>query len=160
MVRWKGYGPEHNKWVKHSDVFARDAIEAYYRRYPNAPRRIALAAFDSLSFRRRDAQVRFMRRDAAFQGGGDVRGTARPSVHPSVRPAPAHRTAPLPRPILRPASIRNVTSRPSGLRPERCPPSLRTPFPSAPLHPVALTGTCYVIKLETTADHSGHVLLA
>jgi hypothetical protein len=75
MVRWKGYGPEHNKWVKHSDVFAKDAIDAYYRRYPNAPRRIASAAFDSLSFRRRDRTIRFIRRDAVFQGGGDVRGT-------------------------------------------------------------------------------------
>ncbi|KAF8142561.1 hypothetical protein K438DRAFT_1877802, partial [Mycena galopus ATCC 62051] len=48
------YGLEHNKWVKHSDVFAKDAIDAYYCRYPNAPRRIASAAFDSLSFRKRD----------------------------------------------------------------------------------------------------------
>jgi hypothetical protein len=51
MVRWKGYGPEHDKWVKHSDVFAKDTINAYYHRYPNAPRRIASAAFDSLSSR-------------------------------------------------------------------------------------------------------------
>jgi hypothetical protein len=75
MVRWKGYGPEHDKWVKHSDVFAKDAIDTYYRRYPNAPRRIASAAFDSLSFRRRNRTIRFIRRDAVFQGGGDVRGT-------------------------------------------------------------------------------------
>jgi hypothetical protein len=70
IVRWKGYGLEHNKWVKHSDVFAKDTIDAYYRRYPNAPRRIASAAFDSLSFRRRDRAIRFIRRDAVFQGGG------------------------------------------------------------------------------------------
>jgi hypothetical protein len=37
MVRWKGYGPEHNKWVKHSDVFAKNTIDAYYCRYSNAP---------------------------------------------------------------------------------------------------------------------------
>ncbi|KAF8171209.1 hypothetical protein K438DRAFT_1852988 [Mycena galopus ATCC 62051] len=64
----------------HSDVFAKDAIDAYYRRYPNAPRRIASAAFDSLS--------------------SGNRPSVRPSVHP---PGSAHRTAPLPRPILRPA---------------------------------------------------------
>jgi hypothetical protein len=34
MVQWKGYRPEHNKWVKHSDVFAKDAIGAYYCCYP------------------------------------------------------------------------------------------------------------------------------
>jgi hypothetical protein len=28
MVRWKGYGPEHEKWVKHSDIFAKDTINA------------------------------------------------------------------------------------------------------------------------------------
>ncbi|KAJ7803110.1 hypothetical protein B0H14DRAFT_3487751 [Mycena olivaceomarginata] len=57
MVRWKGYGPEHNKWVKHSDVFAKDAIDTYYRHYPNAPRRIASATFDSLSFQRHDRTI-------------------------------------------------------------------------------------------------------
>jgi hypothetical protein len=35
MVQWKGYGPEHDKWVKHSDVFTTDTIDAYYRCYPN-----------------------------------------------------------------------------------------------------------------------------
>ncbi|KAF8171623.1 hypothetical protein K438DRAFT_1852563, partial [Mycena galopus ATCC 62051] len=134
MVRWKGYGLEHNKWVKHSDVLAKDAIDAYYRRYPNAPHRIASAAFDSLSFRKRDAHVRFMRRDATFQGGGDVRGTARPSVRPSVRPpssGPSHCPAATSDPLSNAYSVsdlarpfrltrtsalaRNVVLRPSGL---------------------------------------------
>jgi hypothetical protein len=53
MVRSKGYRPEHNKWVKHSDVFTKDTIDAYYRCY-NALQRIASANFDSLSFRRRN----------------------------------------------------------------------------------------------------------
>jgi hypothetical protein len=74
MVRWKGYGPEHDKWVKHSDVFAKDAIDAYYRRYPNAPRQIASAAFDSLSFRRCDRTIRFICRNTVFQGGGVMSG--------------------------------------------------------------------------------------
>jgi hypothetical protein len=30
LVRWKGYGPEHNKWIKHSDIFAKDTIDTYY----------------------------------------------------------------------------------------------------------------------------------
>ncbi|KAF8164264.1 hypothetical protein K438DRAFT_1858086, partial [Mycena galopus ATCC 62051] len=125
MVRGKGYGPEHNKWVKHSDVFTKDTINTYYRRYPNAPRRIASAAFDSLSFRRHNAHVRFMRRDAAFQGGGDVRGTTHLSVCSSVRPAPAHRTAPLLHPILRPVQPRpSVLPRPT-IRPSVLRPSLR-----------------------------------
>jgi hypothetical protein len=84
MVRWKGYSPEHDMWVKHSDVFTKDAIDAYYRRYPNALRRIASAAFDSLSFRRRDRTIHFIRRDTVFQGGGDIRGTPASNGFPSV----------------------------------------------------------------------------
>jgi hypothetical protein len=69
MVRWKGSGPEHNKWVKHSDVFTKDAIDAYYRRYPNTPHRITSVAFDLLSFRRRERTICFIRQDTVFQGG-------------------------------------------------------------------------------------------
>jgi hypothetical protein len=87
MVHWKGYGPEHDKWVKHSDIFAKDTIDAYYCCYPNTPRRIASAAFDSLSFRRRDRTIRFIRRDTVFQGGCDVRGTPASDSFPS-RPDP------------------------------------------------------------------------
>ncbi|KAF8187938.1 hypothetical protein K438DRAFT_1972630 [Mycena galopus ATCC 62051] len=92
----------------------------------------------------------------------------RPSVRPSVqlRPiAPPHflvRSFVQPRPSVRPRpTIRPSVLCPSlRLRLERRPPSLRTPSSSDPPRPVALTGTCYAIKLETTADQSGHVLLA
>jgi hypothetical protein len=69
MVQWKGYGPEHSKWEKHSDVFTKDAIDAYYRRYPNTLRRIASAAFDLLSFQRCDKAIHFICRDTVIQGG-------------------------------------------------------------------------------------------
>jgi hypothetical protein len=69
MVHWKGYGLEHDKWVKHSDIFAKDAIDAYYRRYPNAPCQIASAAFDSLSFQKCNRTIRFIRQDTVVQGG-------------------------------------------------------------------------------------------
>jgi hypothetical protein len=69
MVRWKGYGLEHNKWVKHSDVFAKDTINAYYRCYPNTPHWIASATFNSLSFWRCNRTIRFIHRDTIFQGG-------------------------------------------------------------------------------------------
>jgi hypothetical protein len=69
IVHWKGYGLEHNKWVKHSDVFTKDTIDTYYRCYPNAPRLIASAAFNSLSFRRCNRTICFIRRDTVFQGG-------------------------------------------------------------------------------------------
>jgi hypothetical protein len=49
LRQWKGYGPEHNKWVKHSDVLAKDTIDTYYHCYPNTPCQIALGTFDSPS---------------------------------------------------------------------------------------------------------------
>jgi hypothetical protein len=69
MVQWKGYGPEHNKRVKHSDIFTKDTIDTYYRRHPNAPHQIALATFDSLSFQRHGRTICFICQDTVFQGG-------------------------------------------------------------------------------------------
>jgi hypothetical protein len=79
FVRFKGYNASHDQWVKHSDLFAPEAVAEFYRKYPGKPRLIAVAAFDSLPFRATGASpafIRSMRRDAAFQGGGDVRGTS------------------------------------------------------------------------------------
>jgi hypothetical protein len=70
VVGWKGYRPEHNKWVKHSDVFAKDAIDTYYCCYLNTLHRIASAAFDLLSFCRRNRTICFMHQDTIFQRGG------------------------------------------------------------------------------------------
>jgi hypothetical protein len=110
-VSFKGYGPAHEKWVKHSDVFSPVLVAAFHRKYPDKPRHIAAAEFDSIPFRsRHDSgihensdisddrgnsdvgdgvgsgryQLRSrkapLRRDAAFQGGGDVRGTSAPGL--------------------------------------------------------------------------------
>jgi hypothetical protein len=54
-------------------MFADEAVADYYRRYPNAPRHIAASTFDSIPFR--SVNIRSLRRGAAVQGGGDVRGT-------------------------------------------------------------------------------------
>jgi hypothetical protein len=78
FVRFKGYDNSHDQWVKHSDVFAPDAIAEFYRKYPGKPRAIAATTFDALPFQdpaTSSAHIRAMRRGAAFQGGGDVRGT-------------------------------------------------------------------------------------
>jgi hypothetical protein len=50
MVQYKGYDASHNQWVKHSDMFAPQAIGEFYRKYPAKPRTIAAAAFNSLPF--------------------------------------------------------------------------------------------------------------
>ena len=78
FVRFRGFDTSHDQWVKHSDLFAPEAVADFYRKYPGKPRVIAFASFDSLPFRNIAAGATFprsMRRGAAFQGGGDVRGT-------------------------------------------------------------------------------------
>ncbi|KAJ6617810.1 hypothetical protein B0H10DRAFT_2380372 [Mycena sp. CBHHK59/15] len=82
-VRYKGYDSSHDQWVKHSDVFAPALVAEFYRKYPAKPRTISAADFDSLPFRDPTAHVRSLRRGAAFQGGGDVRGTP---IYRSSRP--------------------------------------------------------------------------
>ncbi|KAF8205998.1 hypothetical protein K438DRAFT_1817665 [Mycena galopus ATCC 62051] len=138
MVRWKGYSPEHNKWVKHSDVFAQDTIDAYYRRYPNAPHQIASAAFDSLSFRRRDAQVRFMRRDAAFQGGVM---SGEPPIRPSVRPSVRLRPIALPHCL-----VRSFVPPPPGMSPPVSPHSV-------PLRPPPSGRSHWHVLCDQARDH-------
>jgi hypothetical protein len=83
MVRWKGYGLEHNKWVKHSDVFSKDTIDAYYHHYPNTPRWIISATFNLLSFWRCNKTICFIRRNTVFQGGGVMSGE--PLLRPVFR---------------------------------------------------------------------------
>ena len=94
MVSFKGYDTSHNQWVKHSDVFALEAITEFYRNNPAAPRTIAITAFDSLPFRDPTLHVRSMRRGAAFQGGGDVRGTRLRRISGPARPSGPARQPP------------------------------------------------------------------
>ena len=38
LVSWKGYGPEHNQWIKKHDVHAKDLVTAFYKCYPLKPK--------------------------------------------------------------------------------------------------------------------------
>ena len=38
LVSWKGYGPEHNQWIKRCDVHAKDLVAAFYKCYPLKPK--------------------------------------------------------------------------------------------------------------------------
>jgi len=40
LVKWKGYGREHNSWEAVSNVSAPNLIVEYYHKYPAAPRYI------------------------------------------------------------------------------------------------------------------------
>jgi len=48
LIKWKGFGREHNSWEAASDVKAPDLVVKYYRRYPAAPRHIRQTDFDTL----------------------------------------------------------------------------------------------------------------
>jgi len=51
LVKWKGYGYEHNSWVLERDMAATDLIDKFHRDNPGAPCRICQMAFNSLQFR-------------------------------------------------------------------------------------------------------------
>jgi len=51
LVKWGGYTNEHNLWDRRTIVGMRaHAIAAFYRKYPQAPRRIARMQFNGLNF--------------------------------------------------------------------------------------------------------------
>src|SRR5215510_6550572 len=50
LVKWKGFGREHNSWENAADVFAPELVKAFYNRHPGAPRFIRALLFDSIPF--------------------------------------------------------------------------------------------------------------
>ena len=38
LVSWKGYGLEHNQWIRKREVHAKDLVAAFYKRYPLKPK--------------------------------------------------------------------------------------------------------------------------
>jgi hypothetical protein len=51
LVKWEGYGYEHNEWISENLVNAPDLISEFYASHPGAPRRIRYAGFHSIPFR-------------------------------------------------------------------------------------------------------------
>ena len=51
LVKWKGYGYEHNTWVPERDMAAKDLVSKFHWDHLKAPRRIQNAAFQSLAFK-------------------------------------------------------------------------------------------------------------
>jgi len=51
LVKWEGYTNENNLWEpKDNCKNAHNAIAAFYRKYPQAPRQIAQMQFNNLNF--------------------------------------------------------------------------------------------------------------
>lgn len=74
LVKWKGYGAEHNSWEKAADVHAPELIQEYFQLNPGAPRNILAVAFDSINFREFFPDTS---RRRILEGGVDVRGNLR-----------------------------------------------------------------------------------
>jgi hypothetical protein len=51
LIKWEGYGVEHNTWEYTSDVHAPKCLAEFYRKHLVAPRQIRAAIFSSIPFR-------------------------------------------------------------------------------------------------------------
>ena len=48
LIKWKGYGREHNSWESASKVFAPELTTEFHRKHPGAPRHIRRAEFNNI----------------------------------------------------------------------------------------------------------------
>jgi len=69
LVKWKGYGREHNSWESASKVFAPELTAEFHRKHPGAPRHIRRMEFDSIFHDKSIAPRR-----SNLEGGVNVRG--------------------------------------------------------------------------------------
>jgi len=69
LVKWKGYGREHNSWESASEVFAPELTAEFHRKHPGALRYIRHTEFDSIFHVKSIAPRR-----SNLEGGVNVRG--------------------------------------------------------------------------------------
>jgi len=82
LVKWEGFGVEHNSWEPWDDVHAPDLIAEFYRKHPGAARQIRSIDFHTIPFRSVPS-LRVPSRHS-LKGGVDVRG------HSFSRPFSSH----------------------------------------------------------------------
>jgi len=69
LIKWKGYGREHNSWESTSEVFAPELTAEFHRKHPRAPRHVQRAEFDNI-FHSESIALRC----SNLEGGVNVRG--------------------------------------------------------------------------------------
>ena len=69
LVKWKGYGHEHNSWESTSEVFALELTVEFHCKHPGALRHIQRTEFDSIFHAKSIAPRR-----SNLEGGVNVRG--------------------------------------------------------------------------------------
>src|SRR5271154_1290705 len=51
LVKWEGYGVEHNSWEPWDNVHAPELIAEFYRKHPGAARQVRAVDFTTIPFR-------------------------------------------------------------------------------------------------------------
>jgi len=69
LIKWKGYGHEHNSWESASEVFAPELTAEFHRKHPGALRYVRRAEFDNIFHSESIAP-----RCSNLEGGVNVRG--------------------------------------------------------------------------------------
>ena len=69
LIKWKGYGREHNFWESASKVFAPELTAEFHRKHPGAPRHVQHVEFDNIFHSESIAP-----RHSNLEGGVNVRG--------------------------------------------------------------------------------------
>ena len=70
LIKWEGYGIEHNSWEPADNVHALECVVEFHRNHPGAPRHIRSADFGSIPFR----TLSVVPRCHSLERGVDVRG--------------------------------------------------------------------------------------
>jgi hypothetical protein len=127
LVKWKGFGREHNSWEDAADVHAPELIQKFYKQHPGAPRLIRALQFGSIPFQPLPA---ITSRRCDLEGGVDVRGHRGRPIYPQNAPiistysgsileaSRQHIPAPRPHkdPPIIPRNSRNIPGTPAGHR--------------------------------------------
>ena len=101
LIKWQGFGTEHNSWEPADDVQADELITDFYRTHPGAPRLIRALDFHAIPFQPTNTLGQ-----PILEGGVDVRGTPVRSLSadPRATPRPTELTT-RPRPNPSPAPL-------------------------------------------------------
>ena len=81
LVKWKGYGIEHNSWEPWENVHAPDLVTEFYQKHPGAPRHIWRMEFDTITFWPTSSPA--VPSHHSLEGGVDVRGHLRSPIPPT-----------------------------------------------------------------------------
>ena len=83
LVKWEGYGIEHNSWEPRGNLHAPDLVADFHWKFPGAPRQICFADFNTIAFRPISPAVLGHH---SLEGGVDVRGHLRQPTFPMEYP--------------------------------------------------------------------------